>query len=102
MNTDKLEREFPDFPLMSLPDLGKLSAHGFVDSSRRNYRSPCFVKGNVTVWVDYPDTESSEFPDGVRFVVVEDGGRNYHMNGFVDWAEAEAWALRAAANPPPA
>lgn len=63
--------EFPDFPPESMPDL-----LGWTDRSWRNDACPCFSRGDLLLWVNYPDPSMREFPDSARFILeaVDDEG----------------------------
>jgi len=56
--------EFPDYPIISLPDL-----EGWEDTSLRNDPCPSFRRNDLLVWIDYPDPREREDFDGCRFIL---------------------------------
>ena len=60
--------EFPDFPEADMPAMPE----GFVDASWKNDSCPCFVSeaAGLTLFVDYADASSREFPETTRFSLV--------------------------------
>lgn len=58
--------QFPDYPFNDLP-LEVLT--DFQDTSWHNDTCPSFRKGNVIVWVDWPDPREREDFEGHRFIV---------------------------------
>lgn len=66
-NPVNVTTEFPDYPIGALP----MALMGWQDISWRQDSCPSFKKGNYLVWVDHPDRERRENPDGHWFVLVE-------------------------------
>ena len=56
--------QFPDYPIASLPALWD-----WEDVSWHNDTCPSFRKGDLQVWVDWPDPRERENFDGRRFVL---------------------------------
>lgn len=56
--------QFPDYPLDSLPAMWE-----WEDMSWHNDVCPSFRKGNLLVWVDWPDPRERENYDGRRFTL---------------------------------
>lgn len=70
---DKLtvDNQFPGYPTDTLPPLD-----GFEDCSWHNDTCPSWRRDNHIVWVDWPNRDDREDPDGQRFIVCpldEDG-----------------------------
>lgn len=57
--------EFPDFPADAIPALPV----GFADQSWHNDTCPSFHHegADLTVYIDYPDADMRELPEGERF-----------------------------------
>lgn len=59
--------EFPTFPLSSLPPLPST----WEDVSWHNDACPSWHVGNeVYVYIDFPEASEREFPESVRFTVI--------------------------------
>ena len=56
--------QFPDYPTASLPPLWD-----WEDVSWHNDVCPSFRKGDLLVWVDWPDPREREDFDGRRFIL---------------------------------
>ena len=56
--------QFPDYPIASLPALWD-----WEDVSWHNDTCPSFRKGDLLVWVDWPDPREREDFDGRRFIL---------------------------------
>ena len=66
--TPSCKGEFPHFPELDfkLPE-------GFEDDSCHQDVCPCFTKGNLRLWVDYPNPQDRETQELKRFsLVLED------------------------------
>jgi hypothetical protein len=92
-STTLLVKAFPDYDVTTLPVIPV----GFVDSSWHNDACPCFVKGDLQLFVDYADPDLRECgTDAPRFVLVRNDDADVTtLCATDDWSELLA-AVEAA------
>lgn len=58
-----IAKEFPDYPVASLPEIPA----GFVPSHWHNDACPSWSRGDLVLFIDYPNPADRDFDDGTRF-----------------------------------
>lgn len=93
MDTTTTAREFPDYPVASLPTM---PSH-WVDRSWHNDACPSYAPDEdsvIRVLIDYPEDDQREIPGEGRYhVIVEAGAAGYDLVSTDDWDEALAWVV---------
>lgn len=82
--------EFPDYPAAEMPAI----PDGWKDISWHNDACPSFDAYGYHVFVDYADPAKREFPDTMRFVVMdedEESGEQVCRVESDDWAHVVAF-----------